>query len=106
MSTVRELVDRNEALSIREQCELLGLNRSSLYYESRPETEENLALMRRLDELNLNYPVYGSRRLLKVLEREGVSAAKRKWSKTGGLKFRFLGLDILQALGQKALLPS
>ena len=35
-----------------------------------------------------------------------LSAAKRKWSKTGGLKFRFLGLDILQALGQKALLPS
>ena len=35
-----------------------------------------------------------------------LSTAKRKWPKTGGLKIRFLGLDILQALGQKALLPS
>jgi putative transposase len=38
------------ALRVRRQCELLGLNRSSLYYEPAVETAENLRLMRRIDE--------------------------------------------------------
>ncbi len=58
-------------LSIRRQCELVGIARSSLYYEPCPESEENLALMRRLDELHLEKPVYGSRRLRVLLQREG-----------------------------------
>lgn len=58
-------------LSIRRQCEILGIIRSGYYYEPCPETEENLRLMRRLDELHLEHPVYGSRRLLVLLRREG-----------------------------------
>jgi len=54
-------------LSIRRQCELLGLNRSSWYYEPAGETAENLALMRRLDEQYLATPFYGSRKLAEVL---------------------------------------
>lgn len=61
MSDFRELVDPEEVLSIRDQCDLLGVARSSVYYEVQPETPENLAIMRRLDELNLKYPVYGKR---------------------------------------------
>ena len=57
--------------SIRRQCELLGISRSGYYYEPCPETEENLQLMRRLDELHLAHPVYGSRRLLVLVKREG-----------------------------------
>lgn len=49
----------------------MGLSRSGYYYEPVPESEENLALMRRLDELNLAHPAYGSRRLAALLEREG-----------------------------------
>jgi putative transposase len=49
----------------------MGLSRSGYYYEPVPESKENLALMRRLDELNLAHPVYGSRRLAALLEREG-----------------------------------
>lgn len=45
------------------QCELLGLPRSSYYYEPRPETRENLNLLRQLDELYLERPFYGSRRM-------------------------------------------
>jgi len=41
------------------------------YYECNPETEENLATMSRVDELHLKYPMYGSRKLGKLLEREG-----------------------------------
>ena len=43
-------------LSVRRQCELLGLNRSSLYYEPAPETAENLRLMRLLDEQYTAHP--------------------------------------------------
>jgi putative transposase len=50
-------------LSVRRQCELLGLSRASLYYEPAPETAENLALMRRIDEQYTARPYYGSRRM-------------------------------------------
>jgi putative transposase len=50
-------------LSIRRQCELLGLARGSWYYEPAGETAENLKLMRRIDELYLKRPYYGSRRM-------------------------------------------
>jgi putative transposase len=55
-------------LSITRQCELLGLPRSSYYYEPRPETSENLRLLRRLDELYLECPFYGSRRMAITLD--------------------------------------
>ena len=71
MNQLRELVDEQEPISIRDQCGLLGLSRSAYYYECAPESAENLALMRRLDELHLEHPVYGSRKLTKVLEQEG-----------------------------------
>ena len=54
-------------MSIRRQCELLGLNRSSWYYEPAGERAENLALMRRLDEQYMATPFYGSRKLAEVL---------------------------------------
>ena len=44
----RNLVDRDGALSIRRQCELMGISRSSVYYAPRGESAENLALMRRM----------------------------------------------------------
>jgi putative transposase len=54
-------------LSVRRQCELLGLNRASVYRTPRTESPENLALMRRLDEQYLKTPFYGSRRMAQVL---------------------------------------
>jgi putative transposase len=50
-------------LSIRRQCELLNLERSTYYYQPASETAENLALMRAIDELYLKRPYYGSRRM-------------------------------------------
>jgi len=49
----------------------MSISRSGFYYEPVPESQANLALMRRLDELHLEYPVYGSRRLTALLQREG-----------------------------------
>jgi putative transposase len=58
------LVDPTDAgLSVRRQCELLGLPRSSWFYEPVGETMENLALMRAIDEQYLATPFYGSRRM-------------------------------------------
>lgn len=54
-------------MSVRRQCELLGLNRSSWYYQEQGESAENLALMRRIDELYLQRPYFGSRRMGKQL---------------------------------------
>lgn len=57
--------------SLHRQCKLLSLCRSGLYYIPRGETEENLAVMRRLDEQYLQTPFYGERRLLAMLRGEG-----------------------------------
>ena len=54
-------------MSLARQCELLGLSRSTCYYQPRGETVENLALMRRIDEQYLKTPFYGSRMLAHLL---------------------------------------
>lgn len=58
-------------MSLRRQCELLGLNRSSLYYEPAGESEENLTLMRLIDEQYLRTPFYGWPRMTAYLRRAG-----------------------------------
>ena len=58
-------------LSLSRQCRLLALGRSSLYYRSRGENTETLALMGRIDALYLEYPFYGSRQMARHLGREG-----------------------------------
>jgi len=65
------MVEPNKPLSMRRQCELLGVNRSSLYYKPKEPDSEELDLMRRMDELHLKYPFFGSRQLSKTLRREG-----------------------------------
>src|SRR5205085_10851831 len=54
-------------LSVRRQCELLGLNRATRYRQPATESPTNLALMRRIDEQFLQTPFYGSRRMAEVL---------------------------------------
>lgn len=71
MTLRRSLVDPDEEMSVRTQCRLLGVTRSTLYYKACQESAENLGLMRRLDELHLAHPVFGSRRLQIMLGREG-----------------------------------
>ena len=65
-------------LSVTQQCELLGLPRSSFYYEPRPVSTEQLKLMRAIDELYLAYPFYGSRQMTRALRREGYEVIGRK----------------------------
>jgi putative transposase len=68
----RSLVERADGeLSVRRQCELLGVPRSGLYYRTAAESEENVRLMRRLDELYTAHPYYGVRRMVVSLGDEG-----------------------------------
>jgi putative transposase len=73
-----QLIAPTSRLSVRRQCELLGVNRSDYYYEPCPESPENLALMRRLDELHLEHPVYGRPRLTALLQREGLAINEKR----------------------------
>jgi putative transposase len=68
----RALVDRDHREpSIRKQCQLLGLSRSGVYRKPRPANENDLALMRRIDELFTAWPFLGSRRMAEMLRAEG-----------------------------------
>jgi putative transposase len=62
---------------VARQAELLGLSRSSVYYTPRPVSERDLVLMRRIDELHLELPFYGSRKLAEQLQREGHDVGRR-----------------------------
>ena len=66
------MIDRGHELPLGRQAELLGLSRSTLYYEPRPVPAAELAIMRRIDELHLDYPFAGSRMLRDLLRGEGV----------------------------------
>ena len=65
-------------LSVRRQCELLGLSRSSLYYEPATGGAEDLRLMRRIDEQYLKTPFYGSRRMAVCLAGEGQAVNRKR----------------------------
>ncbi len=65
-------------LSLSRQCEVLAISRSSFYYTLKGESPENLALMRRVDELFLKYPFYGSRQMVRQLRREGLCVGRHR----------------------------
>ena len=65
------MIDTGHRLPVVRQTQLLELSRSSVYYLSRPTSQEDLALMRRIDELHLEHPFAGSRMLRDLLKAEG-----------------------------------
>ena len=73
----KAMIARDAPLSILRQCALLGLSRSSLYYQAQPISEADRRLMRRMDELHLTHPFLGARRLARLLQREGVDVGRR-----------------------------
>src|SRR6202140_2773668 len=69
----RAMIAPEGGLSVSRQCTLLGIARSSFYYRPRPESAEELDLLKRLDRIFTDDPVYGSRRLQVALLGEGIS---------------------------------
>src|SRR5258706_4322980 len=81
MSTLdrRGMLDRaDKALSIRRQCMLLGIARSGVYRPPRPANDNDLALMRRIDELFTAWPFLGSRRMTATLKAEGLQVNRKR----------------------------
>jgi putative transposase len=71
------MIDRGAKVPVKRQAELLDLSRSSVYYTPRPLSERDLMLMRRIDELHLELPFYGSRKLADRLRRERHEVGRR-----------------------------
>jgi putative transposase len=89
------LVDHDDpVLPVVAQCRLLKIARSTLYYRPVPVSADDLAVMRRIDELHLAWPFYGSRRMAAVLRREGW-AVNRKRAK------RLMRVMAIEAIYQK-----
>ena len=88
-------------VSVLRQCELLGLNRSSLYYEPAGEEPFNLLLMRRIDEQFTRTPFYGSRRMAAWLRGQGYAVNRKRVQRLMGL----MGLEAIypkRSLSQRA----
>jgi len=81
----------HRGLSVSRQCRLLSISRSSFYYAPRAESPENLALMRRIDELFLKYPFFGSRQMVRQLRREGVRVGRHRVRRL----MRLMGLEAI-----------
>jgi putative transposase len=72
------MIDRSHDLPVTRQAEVLKLSRSSVYYRPKPVSSADLAVMRRIDELHLNYPFAGSRMLRDLLRSEGVAIGRQR----------------------------
>ena len=72
------MIDREHELPLTRQAEVLKLSRSSLYYRPRPVSPADLVVMRRIDELHLDYPFAGSRMLRDLLRGEGVAIGRAR----------------------------
>ena len=83
------MVERDGPPSLSRQCELLAVGRASLYREPAGESAANLELMRRIDELYMECPFYGSRRMSMHLRREGVVAGRHRVRRL----MRLMGVD-------------
>ena len=70
------MIDRNHDLPIAKQARALGISRGSVYYLPRPVPAATLAVMRRMDELHLEFPFAGSRMLRDLLNKEGVEIGR------------------------------
>ncbi len=71
------MIDRDHGLSIVKQAKVLGISRASVYYLPRPVSPADLAIMRRMDELHLDFPFAGSRMLRDLLRQEGITIGRR-----------------------------
>jgi len=71
------MIDRSHPLPITKQAKALGISRGRVYYRQRPTPAADLAIMRRMDELHLEFPFAGSRMLRDLLTQEGIEIGRR-----------------------------
>ena len=71
------MIEPDHPLPITKQAEVLEISRSSVYYRPRPLSDADLMLMRKIDELHLDYPFAGSRMLRDMLAQQGFEVGRR-----------------------------
>jgi putative transposase len=71
------MIDRSHGLPVVQQAKVLGISRGSVYYRPRPVSAEDLGIMRRMDELHLEFPFAGSRMLRDLLRAEGIEIGRQ-----------------------------
>ncbi|AXJ94483.1 MULTISPECIES: IS3 family transposase [unclassified Sphingomonas] len=72
----KTMIDRSHTLPVKRQAKELGISRGSVYYLPRPVSSEDLAIMRRMDALHLEFPFAGSRMLRDFLRQEGIEIGR------------------------------
>lgn len=87
------MIDPSGRISITKQCELLGLSRSSYYYEPVPETTLNLEIMAAIDRKFIERPYYGSRRMTEHLREIGYDVNRKRVTR------------LMQKMGLQAIVP-
>ena len=87
------MIDRASKLPVKKQCELLDVSRSSFYYKPRDISEKDLAIMKEIDRVHLDYPFYGSRRIRDWLQDHGYSVNIKKVKR------------LMRKIGVRALYP-
>ena len=88
----RALIDPTDKnLSVREQCRLLGLHRSTVYYQAKPESDENLLLMRLMDEEYTCHPFKGVLRMAAYLRELGYCVNTKRVRRL----LRLMGLEAI-----------
>jgi len=70
------MIDRDHVLPLTQQCRILSLSRSSLYYEATPVSDLDMELMRIIDEIHMKLPFYGSRRIRNELRDRGYEVGR------------------------------
>lgn len=85
------MIDREHALPVVRRCEVLELNRSTVYYVHQPTPPADLALMRLIDELHLNFPFAGARMLRDLLRLAGFSVGRQRVARL----MRLMGVEAL-----------
>jgi putative transposase len=91
MSERRARIHEEHALPKKRRCELLDVARSTAYYRPEPLGEEDLALMRIIDEIHLQYPFYGSRRIRDEFQDQGRNVNRKRVQRL----MRLMGLQAL-----------
>ncbi len=72
------MIDKTHQLSVRQQSQLIQINRSTLYYKPKEISSTDLSLMRLIDEIHIDYPFMGSRMIRDMLQRQGHQIGRRK----------------------------
>ena len=85
------MIDRDATLPVTSQCELLDVARSAVYYQPTPAPSGDIDLMRRIDQIHLDYPFLGSRRIVDALAEDGIVVNRKKVQRL----MRIMGLAAL-----------